>query len=245
MKIILVLLMMTGFSLSAHADDKPAPTPIEPTGLKDETGLGMVLTSGNTSTTTISATEKAAYTADDNVYKFSGNYLKTSNNGVEQAYQWGLGLRYERELSKMFNLFAGEKLESDKYQNIEQRYSTDLGSKYFFQQMEGLKWFMEAGYRFSRENYPYGFKNFNFVRLYHEIEKSYGPGLSGKWWVEYLPNLTAWKAYQFNTEFSISVILTEVFSLKTAYQIRYYNEPPAGVAKTTDTTYTMALVAKF
>jgi hypothetical protein len=139
----------------------------------------------------------------------------------------------------------GQKVESDKYQSINQRYSSDLGGKYFIKKDQGISWFAEAGYRFTRENYPYGFKNLNFARLYHEIEDNYGNGLTLRWWFEYLPNITAWKAYQFNTELSVAMMLSEYFSLKTGYLIRYYNEPPVGVAKTTDTTLLTSLVAKF
>ena len=213
--------------------------------LKDETGLGIVLTSGNTQTNTISATEKASFTDSANVYKLNGNFLRTANDGIEQAYQWGVGVRYERELNKLFSVFAGEAVESDKYQNIDQRYATDIGGKYYFKKDDSLVWFTELGYRFARENYPYGFKNFNFGRIYHEIEKNYGTGFTLKWWIEYLPNFSEWKAYQLNSEISLAAMLTEIFSLKTAYQLRYNDQPPSGVTHTTDTTYTMALVAKF
>jgi putative salt-induced outer membrane protein len=233
--IIVMGVMLATTSFAAQVKD----------GFDNESSLGIVATSGNTETNTVNLSQKNTFIANPHVYKFDGSYLHSSNQGNEQALQWSAGLRYERELNDMFNLFVAETASSDRYQGINQRYSTDLGAKYFFQKATAFNWFSEAGYRFTRENYPYGFKNQNFVRLYNEVERNFNKGLTGKWWVEYLPNLTTWKAYQFNTELSIAMLLSEVFSVKTAYQLRYYNEPPVGVAKTTDTTFTTSLVAKF
>jgi putative salt-induced outer membrane protein len=225
-------------SIAAFADD------IKP-GFSNESGLGVVMTSGNTDTSTVSLAQKNVDIIGKNVYKFDGSYLRASNQGAEQALQWSLGLRYERELDKEFNAYVAETVMSDRYQGIDQRYSSDVGAKYFIKKSEAINWSTELGYRFTRENYPYGFKNLDFIRLYNEIERTFHKGLSMKWWVEYLPNITEWKGYQFNTEFSLLVALNETFSLKSAYQLRYYNEPPLGVAHTTDTIFTTSLVAKF
>jgi putative salt-induced outer membrane protein len=212
---------------------------------KNDSELGIVVTGGNSQTSTTSLKQANSYEWEKNVVKFSGNFLDSSNHGVEQAYQWGLGGRYERVLSDRFSIFAGETLESDKYQNIEQRYSTDVGGKYLIQKTSDFVWSSEFGYRFARENYPYGFKNINFLRLYSEAEKFWTKTFSSKLWAEYLPNITQWQGYQFNTELSVSAAISSMFSLKTGYQIRYYNTPPMGVAYKTDSVFTTALVAKF
>jgi putative salt-induced outer membrane protein len=237
MKNILILSVLF-LSAVAHAEDVPP-------GLKSEAEAGVVLTSGNTETSTVSAKEATKYTWGKNNFSFDANFLTSSNRGNQQAYQWGLGVRYERELNAAFGVFLGQLLQSDKYQNIDQRYATDVGGKYTFDKYEGFNWFAEFGYRFTRENYPYGFKNINFLRAYNEVEKSWTKTFSVKWWIEYLPNLSQWKAYQLNSELSISTVLTDIFSLKSAYLVRYYNEPPVGITQTTDTTFTTSLVAKF
>lgn len=214
--------------------------------IKNEAEAGIVLTSGNTETNTISFKDKTTYFWGQNRLTFNPFFLKSSNFGVEQAYNWNLGLRYERDLSEHFGVFLGQLVQSDKYQGINQRYATDIGGKYSFEKTDQLNWFVELGYRFTRENYTTGdAKNLNFLRLYHDIQKSWTKNYSVRWWVEYLPNITRWKGYQLNTEASISAVLTDIFSLKSAYLIRFYNEPPAGIAHTTDTTFTTALVAKF
>lgn len=237
MKIILALsLALCAFN--AHAEEKKL-------GFKTEGEAGIVLTSGNTETSTVSVKDTNEYVWTEDKVAFNANFLKSSNRGIEQAYQWGLGVRYERKLNDGFSIFLGQLLQSDKYQNINQRYGTDVGGKYTFQKTDTFNWFSEFGYRFTRENYPYGFKNINFLRAYHEVENAWNKNFSVKWWFEYLPNLTVWKAYQFNSELSISTVLTDIFSLKTGYLVRYYNEPPVGVAQKTDTTFTTSIVAKF
>ncbi len=213
--------------------------------IKNESAAGAVITTGNAQTLSISLKQRTDYAWDKNLVRAFGGYLSASNRGVRTAYNWNLGVRYERELNDAFSLFVGERVDSDIYQNLLQRYSTDLGAKYFFQKTEELKWFSELGYRFSRENYPYGFRNFNFIRVYNEVELSFTKFNALKWWIEYLPNITEWAAYQLNSEVSFSAALSEIFAIKTGYLVRYYNQPPAGTVYKTDTNFTTSLVAKF
>ena len=231
--IIFTLVFGLGISIQAFAE------------YKNESSAGVVVTSGNAQTSSISLKQKSEYDWNGNVLKAFGDFLTASNKGVESAYNWDLGLRYERELSDRFSVFLGERVDSDKYQNLLQRYSTDIGGKYSFIKDETWNWLSEAGYRFSRENYPYGFKNFNFLRFYNELERHFSKTVSAKWWIEYLPNITLWQAYQLNTELSLSAVLTDIFSIKSGYLIRYYNAPPTGTVYKTDTAFTTAIVAKF
>ncbi len=238
MKILFLLMASTFLSSLCFAE-------IKAEGLSNETALGIVLTSGNTDVKTLNLSQVNSYEKNQNVYKFNFNYLRSSNQGTEQALLWGLGLRYERELNPRFSLFVSQALMSDYYQGIVQRYSTDVGGKYNFTKQEGTNWYVEAGYRFSRENYRYGFKNISFIRLFHEIDRQIDKQFSVKWWIEYLPNIITWKAYQANTEASLAMVLNDIFSLKSSYSVRYYNEPPLGVEKRTDQTFMTSLVAKF
>jgi putative salt-induced outer membrane protein len=215
------------------------------TALKSEAEAGIVVTGGNSETTTVSMKDTTTYSFGENALTWNGRFLRASSQGIEEAYQWGTGLRYARGFTDSLSGFLGQALEANPYQGIEQRYSTDLGGKYHFEKSEGLKWFLEAGYRFNRENYPGTFRNFSFVRVFHEIERKFTPTFSIKWWLEFLPNLTDSKAYQANSEISGVATLNEVFSMKTGYTYRYNNAPPAGVSSKADTVFTTSLVAKF
>ncbi|MBS1959433.1 MAG: DUF481 domain-containing protein [Bdellovibrionales bacterium] len=233
-------LSLTLFATGARAEDK--------NGLKNESEAGIVITGGNAQTSTMSLKQTSTLVEDLNTYKFTANYLRTSTAGNETALQWGLGVRYERGLSDSFSLFLGQLLESNIYQNIQQRYATDFGGKYIWRDLETFKWNSELGYRFARENYvtakPDAFKNINFIRLYNEVQYFFSKTVSTKWWFEFLPNITDSDAYQFNTELSLTAALSDVFSVKSGYLIKYNNKPEGGVLKT-DSTFTTALVAKF
>jgi putative salt-induced outer membrane protein len=78
-----------------------------------------------------------------------------------------------------------------------------------------------------------------------ELMRAWTKTFSTKYWVEFLPNLSDSAGYRLNTELSGNAALSEIFSIKLGYLIRYNNTPPAGAAKQTDSTFTTALVAKF
>jgi putative salt-induced outer membrane protein len=218
----------------------------EARSFKNESEAGNVITGGKTEVSTLSFKEGSTYTAGLDSVTFNARYLRSSNEGVEQALQWGLGLKYNHQFTEMFGWFLGQLVESNIYQKIFQRYATDVGAKQFFSRKENeLIWFAEAGYRFTRENYFDSFKNLNFLRIYTEIEKFFAKTVSGKFWFEYLPNITEWKAYQFNASISMNASLSEVFSVKSGFDLRYNNEAPVGAKSSSDRIFTTSLVAKF
>ncbi len=238
MKTVFTWALLLGMNFPAFADEART--------LKNESEAGVVITSGNTDVSTLSFRQNTTIASGANSYLLNARYLRASNAGVEQALQWGFGLKYERAFSERFAIFLAQLVEGNIYQNIFQRYATDLGGKYFFQKREkDLVWFAEGGYRFTRENYPASFKNLNFLRIYTEVEKYLGETMSAKLWLEYLPNLTFWKAYQFNGSVSLNTAVSGIFSLKNGFEFRYNNEPPAGAKSASDRVFTTSLVAKF
>ncbi|RYZ85117.1 MAG: DUF481 domain-containing protein [Proteobacteria bacterium] len=234
MKRLLVALMPLLIA-SAWAED----------GLKNESELGYVLTSGNTKVSTLTVKEKSAYTLGLNTIAFTGSYLTSKNQGVTSAKNWNLGLRLERALSERFSIFIGQAVLGDRFQQIKQRYNSDLGGKYFIMKEDTLNWFAELGYRFTKENATVMSRNFHYIRAYTEIEKKWNESVSTKYWIEYLPNFTESEDYLINTELSLNAMLNSVFSVKTGYLVRFDGQPAAGVPEKTDTVFTTALVAKF
>jgi putative salt-induced outer membrane protein len=227
----------------AWADPAPETT------LKHESEAGIVITSGNSQTQTFNLKHQTTYTCSLNTIKAFARYLTSSSNSIESARNWGLGVRYERSLSERWSAFLGQAVESDLFAGYLQRYNTDVGGKYsIIQQKEEvreLNWFVEAGYRYSRENRitPPDLNN-HMLRFYTEANRVWNAAFSTKLWIEYLPNLSISADYQLNTELSLSAVLTSVFSLKTAYLLKYDGLPVTG-AKNTDAVFTTALVAKF
>lgn len=235
-KILLVIsVAVLSFVTSALAED----------GWKNETQVGVVTTSGNTETTTLSAAQSTKYEFTKNVFSISGSYLYQKSGEVISAKAWSLGVRYERELSERLSLFASEMVQGDRFKDLRQGYNTDLGAKYSFVKSDTLTWFGEAGYRFTRQNTSSANQNLHFARLYTEIEKKWNESVSSKYWLEVLPNFTESADWQANTEISLSAALSNLFSVKTGYLLKFDHMPNAAGLKPADKIFTTALVAKF
>jgi putative salt-induced outer membrane protein len=139
-----VLLAIANISLAADAP--PAD------GWKNESQAGLVLTKGNSDTSTQSLGEVASYQFGQNIVKLTANYLYSKSSDVVSAKSWNLGLRYERILTDKFSIFAGESVEGNQFAGVNQRYNTDIGGKYTIVKDDELTWFAEAGYRYTKEN---------------------------------------------------------------------------------------------
>ena len=214
--------------------------------ITNESELGVAVASGNTKSKTINAKQANAYKFDSNTLKFDARFLNTFANDVESArYLFG-GLKYERELNDKFSLYVAEGFESDKFAGYHLRHLNDVGVKYNIIKEEMFYWFAEAGYRYTIEKFNNGTHDYkNSLRAYTELEKKWNPSVSTKYFVEYVPNLKESKDYQINTELSVSAALTSIFSIKSAYLLRYDHLPAATATTKTDTLLTTALVAKF
>lgn len=223
-------------------------------GWTNETEVALVTTSGNTDTESYSGKQKSTYTQDLNTYALGGRYLQTKTGGVETAKSWDAGGRYERGISEMWSAFVGYGAEADPYAGFVQRDNADIGGKYFLYKEETLNLFVEGGYRSTNTQFaavstatpPVAGRTEreNFGRVYVEYSQKFSETLSLKYWVEYLPNFTNSAGYLLNTEPSATVMLTSVFSLKTAYLIKYRNQVAAG-SKYADKTFTTSIVARF
>lgn len=222
-------------TFSAHAEE----------GWKNESQAGVVQTSGNTETTTLSIGQATSYEFTANVLKINGSYLYQKSNNIISGKNWRLGVRYERELSERVSLFIAQSAEGDRFSGIRQRYNTDLGAKYFVRKEDAFRWFFEGGYRFTKENLLFTSQNKHFARAYTELEKKLNESVSAKYWLEYLPNFTVTDDWLLNTELSVSAALSTMFSVKTGYLIRYDNQVNAPGLEKTDRTLTTSLVAKF
>lgn len=234
MKILFVIAGMLLFSNTFAAD------------FTNESEAGIAVASGNTDSKTYNIKQMNSYKFDANLLKLEARFLNTFSNDVESARYILGSLRYERALSEHFSLFVSEGLESDKFAGYKFRHNNDIGAKYFIYKIENFNWFAEAGYRYVNEKLNSGVHDYkNTLRAYTETEKKWTETVSTKYFIEYLPNLKEGKDYQINTELSVAAAISSIFSIKTAYLLRYDHLPAPGTTNTTDTLLTTALVAKF
>lgn len=247
---VLLLFIFSAIGPISHAQElnagKSLSTAVPPPKLQNESEVGIVVTSGNARTQSYNLKQTNSYLFSGNLLRFIGKYLQTRNQGIESARQWSLGLRYEREISTRWALFAGQSLDSDIFAGYFQRYNSDGGGKYFILKQERLEWLTEAGYRFTHENRRNGqSKQFHYARIYSEFTRGWNENVSSKLSVEYLPNLVESRDWLLNGEFSTSAVLNKIFSLKVSYAVRYRNVPPPTAIAKTDTVFTTALVATY
>lgn len=233
--VVLASLATIAISYSVRAED----------GWRNESQAGVVVVTGNTETTTLNLAQATLNEFDKNSVKLSGSYLYQKSGEVLSAKSWSLGLRYDRYLSELHSLFLGQTVEGDRFKGIDQRYNTDLGTKYFFMKDETLTWFGEAGYRYTKENAITLSRSLSYARAYSEVEKKWNPTVSTKYWLEALPNFTDSSDWQANTELSLSAALTNLFSVKSAYLLKFDNQVNAPGLVKSDKILTTSLVAKF
>lgn len=213
----------------------------------NESEASIVQVGGNTTSESYSAKQKTSYKVESNVIGIMGRYLQTKSLGVETAKQWEASVRYERELGTHWAAFVQHGAESDWYAGYVQRDNTDLGSKYYFVKEEAETFFTEVGLRTTKTIVAVTNEvtTFNSGRLYLEYGTKINESVTAKAWVEYLPNFKDADAYLLNYEPSLSVMMSQIFSIKLAYLVKYHNRTVTATEKKEDTTFTTALVAKF
>lgn len=219
---------------------------VEAAELINETELGVASANGNTKTKSYNFKQLNDYKWEKNLIGLRSRYLNSKAGNDETARYFMVGLRYEKEVSHRIGIFGGETFEKDRFANIHQRFFTDVGGKYHFIDSETTKFFSELGYRYLHEDRIDNTMTFNnYGRFYTEWENKWNPNFSTKYWVEYLPNFNVQNDWQMNSELSLWATLTSIFSLKTAFLVRYDHQPAPGVVYKSDTLLTTALVAKF
>lgn len=247
---LLILLIVLSLNVVARAE----------MGFHDESELGTVINTGATTSATYNAKQMNSYDWENNLVKGTFRYLNTQTNGVDTTKNWDGTLRYERTLSAIFSAFGSYGLESDLSSGYVQRNNLDLGGKYFAIKSEETNLFFEAGYRNSSIHFPSATQSdntMNAARAYAEVNENIGKAATFRFWIEYVQTLSSnltgttgysvGQDYQVNTEPSLSVMLSQVFSLKTAYLFKYTNYLPVSSTptKNLNTAFTTSLVAKF
>lgn len=208
-----------------------------------------VVISGNASNETYSAKTDNTYSLSQlDLAKVFGKYVRSSSGGTESTKAWEAGLRYERIFTKdLLSAFLQHKVEHDPYNGIFiQRDSTDIGLRYTHIKTDSLSWSSELGYQYASTYAAAGVDRTNsgFVRGYSEVEFKLSATTSTKLWAEYLSPLKSEDKSRSKAELSLSVAMSEIFSLKSAYLLEH-NEGALSPLKKDTSTWTTALVAKY
>lgn len=214
---------------------------------KNDSEAGVVNSTGNSRSQSLNFKQGNNYVWERNSVGFKGNFLQSKSQGILDAKRWGLELRYDRSVSERLSFFVTEGVESDRFAGFMQRHNSGVGSKYvFYREEKAWDWFGELGYRYTRERLLTSARvSKNQVRAYTEVNHEWRDGISSKYWVEYMPNFSNGKDWELNTELSSSAAVTNVFSVKIAYLVKYDSLPAPGAISKTDRLFTTSLVAKY
>lgn len=236
----------------------------DPSGLTNETGLGYVVTGGNSQSETTSITEKLTQVWTKDILRFTGHYIQAEgfNPSVRQTVQtaenWSAAARFERVIDpKIINVFVGHGWYGNRFQGVREGHNTDIGAKYYTSHSDVWVHSVELGYRYTRElltgpaapDVGVGSRimpEFHYVRAFTQGEYHYSKTSSIGAWVEYLPSITDFKYDQrINYSPYMLAVLTDILSLKVAYEGRYRFKPAVEGKLLTDYTFTTSLIAKF
>ena len=213
-----------------------------------ESELGMIIVDGNAESETTNAKQQTIYTYKKYSLTAKAAYTESESDNELTAQSWSASLRYDRKINDKLSGFISYGAESDRFAGYLQRDLTDVGVKYQIKDTEKTKWHSDIGWRHIETNFARSEEtdSIDALRLYSEVTQLFQEGVTGKFWVEYVSQTDSDEdeSYIVNYEPSITAQLSGIFSLKSAYLVKYQNIVTPD-RKKTDTTFTTSLVAKF
>ena len=247
MKNFVGCLLIVALSFTAHAD---VELPTTGADFKSVSEAASIITSGNTNLKTYILKTDNRWTKNKNVFSIKGDYTYGENEDVRSAERWSVGIRYDRVLNNRIDLFLGEIIESNRFAGFSRRFNTDLGARIKHLNTDKTQSFGEVGVRYTIEKIK-NQDDFNDWkgRAYYEIKRKFNESISGRFWIEYLPNFSRSEDYLINFEPSISVVMNKTLSLKFAFLWNYDNLPAVGTGTQGngkhDYSYTTGIIANF
>lgn len=237
MTTLLVLLFMLGVPTVDAVEQK----------WSDEGELSSVNTGGNTNVSTFSARNLLKYKFSEH---FEGSWkasaLSSKSEAVKTAERYTSELRGDYLVSKdlYVGIIAGGL--KDKFAGIDLRYYVGpvvgykiyAGPKHFLVTESGLDYVTEEYTNNTDSDYLRGraFILYEFhVTELNKIQQS----------VEYLHDFAHSDNYNVNSVSALVSVLSQFFSLKTSYEVKYDNEPVPVTLKKTDTILSVSLLVNF
>lgn len=249
---MLKVLFLVIFSSNIHAQ------------VTNESEVSLLQTGGNSVVETYNAKTEFNLQEEKKSYSFGGHYTlgaseKVDENGetekVESARNWDAHARFEQQVSQHLGAFVGLQYQGDEFSGYKQRENADLGGKYTLTKTDKVSSFLEFGIRYTierslaRDEDDEDVFNYTKARLYYEFSHKVSKTLFYKFWAEYIPNFSESEDYLATFEPSIAYVLSETFSLKTAYKGIYDNQPSIDSTgqrnEYLDYIFTTSLIAKF
>jgi putative salt-induced outer membrane protein len=213
----------------------------------DEAELSFVDTTGNTEVMSLSAKNKLGYQFTDRLtgqWNLSALYGET--DGDKTAERYATDLRADYAFTDRLYAAGIAGWLKDEFSGIDQRiyigpavgYKFLLGPKHFLNGEVGVEHVMEDYTNDEEENFMRG-RLFGLYEFQLTEKSKFSQSL------EYLHSFEDADDYNANSITAIITSLSDTFSLKTSYEVRYDNKPVPDTLEETDTTLSAALIVNF
>lgn len=211
-----------------------------------EDEITFITSGGNTNNKTYEFSSKNSYQWPKNKITLSGSYSYGESDEIVDDENWNALLRFDHDLSSRLDLFFADYIESDRFKGFWTRNNIDAGLQYKLVQKEKFKAVVEAGFRYTRENFVQDEPDNHEqkLRFYGETSYEFNKGMNFKYWLEYIPSLENSDNYIVNMEPSLLMLINKTLSLKTGVKWEYENEP-VDARDQHDYKTTISLIAKF
>lgn len=219
--------LMAADALPAQsADSTPRPW-------KLQTDFGFVNTAGNTSTTTLNASEAASYATGPFTLSQTFAVVYGRNEDRRSAENYAAGLRGDYGLSKRVGVYLLGNWNRDEFAGIARRFEEGTGFTFKAIASQQTELALEVGAALNQQRDIDGIKQGyasgrGALRLKQMLNKAaYFQQLG-----EILPDLKTSEDVRINTETSVVAPISASLSLKVSYVIKFDNLPEAGFKKT-------------
>jgi len=232
--------------LAAAQTPAPVPAPPPPPPYHEGSGeLAFVGTTGNSSTSTLSLAGEDIVRPAPWLVKNRVAFVRNESGGALTAQSFLYDLRTERTLGPRVSAFGEYSYFRDRFSGVANRNTLlgGLSDKLVDHASQHLSVDGALGYlneeRLAGANISSGTVA---IGAMYEWKISATAGLTDETrFTSVFDQSADWRLFNIA---SVTARLTDLFSLKVSYTVRYANLPPPGF-KTTDTTTAVALVAKF
>jgi len=246
LRVLLVVFALSIFAPGAAGAQAAAPQAPPPPPRQEGTAqLAFVGTTGNSSTTTLSAGGDHTLRPDRWILRNRALFVRSEASDTVTAESFLYLFRADRELTKRVSAFGSFGFLRDKPAGVSSHEDVNGGIAFKVIDVAAVQWTVDAGLGYMSENRLAGDDVHSATDSFGSIFKA---TLTDTTEVtdelRFLQTFDDASDWRLGHIVSLTVKMSEIFSLKVSSQVRFANLPPPGFKKT-DTTTAIALVAGF
>jgi len=221
------------------------PAPASPDSAHLQADIGAVNTSGNTSVTTVNASDAFTIWRGANTFGQTFGVVYGTLSDRVQTNLWTAGVRDQYSFTKVIGLFALVGFDRNSFAGIDRRFEEGAGVAITAihaprDQLEidlGVSYIEQRSTTALEDDHASGRGSFDYRHTFGKNEY-FEQTLEG------IPDFKQSSDYRINSQSSLVAPLSKHFAVKVGYAVRYANLPPPGF-KTTDRLFTTDLQVGF